>query len=86
MSCVDAGALSEAWATVEDSDDLDTFQPHIIHAPHKPFPIAMTSRKPHGSKFYRVSSFPMECHLMLLRFQCLVITVSPPTVDLTAGI
>jgi hypothetical protein len=46
----DAGALSEAWATVEDSDDLDTFQPHIIHAPHKPFPIAMTSRKPHGSK------------------------------------
>ncbi|GHJ89197.1 hypothetical protein NliqN6_5599 [Naganishia liquefaciens] len=43
-----AGALSEAWATVEDSDDLDTFQPHIIHAPHKPFPIAMTSRKPHG--------------------------------------
>lgn len=49
--CIDAGALSEAWATVEDSDDLDTFQPHIIHAPHKPFPIAMTSRKPHGSKF-----------------------------------
>ncbi|KAJ9118674.1 hypothetical protein QFC22_003894 [Naganishia vaughanmartiniae] len=43
-----AGALSEAWATVEDSDALDTFQPHIIHAPHKPFPIAMTSRKPHG--------------------------------------
>lgn len=54
---LDAGALSEAWATVEDSDDLDTFQPHIIHAPHKPFPIAMTSRKPHGSKSGRYISF-----------------------------
>ncbi|KAL7418972.1 hypothetical protein Q5752_006656 [Cryptotrichosporon argae] len=43
-----AGALSEAWATVEDSDDLDNFRPHVVHAPHAPFPIAMCCRKPHG--------------------------------------
>lgn len=43
-----AGVLSEAWATVEDSDELDNFRPHIVHKPHDPFPIAMCNRKPHG--------------------------------------
>lgn len=43
-----AGALSEAWATVEDSDELDTFRAHVIHAPHDPFPVAMVCRRPHG--------------------------------------
>ncbi|BEI93363.1 uncharacterized protein CcaverHIS019_0509910 [Cutaneotrichosporon cavernicola] len=43
-----AGALSEAWATVEDSDELDNFRAHRIHAPHAPFPIAMVCRRPHG--------------------------------------
>ncbi|WVQ99684.1 hypothetical protein IAU59_006823 [Kwoniella sp. CBS 9459] len=43
-----AGALSDAWATVEDSDELDSFKPHVVHAPHEPFPIAMCCRKPHG--------------------------------------
>jgi hypothetical protein len=43
-----AGALSEAWATVEDSDELDNFRPHVIHAPHKPFPVAMACRRPQG--------------------------------------
>jgi len=43
-----AGALSDAWATVEDSDELDNFNPHVIHAPHDPFPVAMTCRRPHG--------------------------------------
>ncbi|GMK55205.1 hypothetical protein CspeluHIS016_0202610 [Cutaneotrichosporon spelunceum] len=38
-----AGALSDAWATVEDSDELDNFRAHRIHAPHAPFPIAMNA-------------------------------------------
>jgi hypothetical protein len=45
------GVLSEALATVEDNDQLDDFSPHVIHQPHKPFPIAMVNRKPHGSEF-----------------------------------
>jgi hypothetical protein len=44
--------LSEAWATVEDSDDLDTFTPHVVHKPHEPFPIAMCCRKPHGCELF----------------------------------
>lgn len=40
-------------ATVEDNDELDDFSPHVLHKPHTPFPIAMVSRKPHGSKSYR---------------------------------
>lgn len=47
------GVLSEAMATVEDNDELDDFSPHVLHKPHTPFPIAMVSRKPHGSKSYR---------------------------------
>ena len=43
-----AGVLSEAGATVVDSDDLDNFRPHVVHAPHDPFPVAMCCRKPHG--------------------------------------
>ncbi|WVN87683.1 uncharacterized protein L203_102871 [Cryptococcus depauperatus CBS 7841] len=43
-----AGAQQDAWATVEDSDELDAFSPHVVHAPHDPFPIAMCCRKPHG--------------------------------------
>lgn len=46
-----AGVLSEAWATVEDSDELDTFQPHVIHKPHNPVPVAMCCRKPHGCEY-----------------------------------
>lgn len=50
--CTDAGALSDAWATVEDSDELDSFRPHVVHAPHDPFPVAMCCRKPHGCEYY----------------------------------
>lgn len=42
------GVLSEIGATVEDSDGIDTFQPHVLHKPHKPFPIALVNRKPQG--------------------------------------
>ena len=45
---LNAGALSEAWSKVEDTDLLDEFNPHTIHKPHEPFPIAMVCRKPHG--------------------------------------
>jgi hypothetical protein len=55
------GVLSEAIATVEDNDQLDDFSPHVVHQPHKPFPIAMVNRKPHGSE------------LILLQIICLTI-------------
>lgn len=45
---LNAGALSEAWSTVEDADSLDEFNPHTLHKKHDPFPIAMVCRKPHG--------------------------------------
>ncbi len=54
----DAGALSEAWATVEDSDHLDDFAPHVLHKPHKPFPVAMANRKPHGCEWHTFDLCP----------------------------
>lgn len=47
-NALNAGALSAAWSTVDDSDLLDEFNPHTLHAAHDPFPIAMVNRKPHG--------------------------------------
>ena len=47
-SVLNAGALSEAWSTVEDTDVLDEFNPHVLHKKHNPFPIALVNRKPHG--------------------------------------
>ena len=55
-----AGVLSEAWATVEDSDELDNFQPHVIHKPHAPVPVAMCCRKPHGCGSISHTSFCRE--------------------------
>jgi len=38
--------------------DLDDFHPHILHAPHKPFPMAMVNRKPRGSTDYKDTDNP----------------------------
>ncbi|KAL5533428.1 hypothetical protein ACEPAF_5204 [Sanghuangporus sanghuang] len=35
--------------TVEDNDSLNDFQPHIMHSPHDPVPIAMVNRLPKGT-------------------------------------
>lgn len=31
-----------------DDHIIDDFKPHVFHAPHKPFPMAMVNRHPHG--------------------------------------
>lgn len=38
---------------MEDSDELDNFRPHVVHAPHNPVPIAMCCRKPHGCESFQ---------------------------------
>jgi len=44
---LNAGAQPDMMASAK-SGDASTFHPHILHAPHKPFPIAMACRKAHG--------------------------------------
>ncbi|KAM0753164.1 hypothetical protein T439DRAFT_311834 [Meredithblackwellia eburnea MCA 4105] len=46
---LNAGALSKVEATIDDDHLIDDFKPHMIHKAHKPFPIAMVNRGPHGS-------------------------------------
>ena len=33
---------------MDDSDAIDQFMPHMLHAPHKPFPMVLVNRKPRG--------------------------------------
>ncbi|KAL8281193.1 hypothetical protein RQP46_006551 [Phenoliferia psychrophenolica] len=46
---LNAGALAKVEATIDDESLIDDFKPHMIHKAHKPFPIAMVNRGPHGS-------------------------------------
>jgi len=39
---------------------MEDFSPHIIHAPHDPFPIAMVNRKPRGSIEYTDVNNPQD--------------------------
>lgn len=50
------GHRLKTLGTVEDDDSMDDFQPHIMHAPHDPVPIAMVNRPPRGSE-YRTPCF-----------------------------
>jgi len=47
-------------ATLPDGVDMEDFSPHIIHAPHDPFPIAMVNRKPRGSIEYTDVNNPQD--------------------------
>ncbi|GAA97074.1 uncharacterized protein L969DRAFT_90487 [Mixia osmundae IAM 14324] len=46
---LNAGAQSEAHATIADAAIESEFNPHYLHHPHAPVPMAMCSRKPHGA-------------------------------------
>lgn len=40
----------DVLGTAEDDNALEDFSPHIMHQPHKPFPMAMVNRHPRGSE------------------------------------
>jgi len=47
-------------ATLPDGVDMEDFAPHIIHAPHDPFPIAMVNRRPRGAIEYTDVNNPQD--------------------------
>ena len=47
---LNAAILNEC-GTVKDDELTDEFQPHIIHVPHKPVPIALVNRSPTGREY-----------------------------------
>jgi len=47
-------------ATLPEGVDMEDFKPHIIHAPHDPFPIAMVNRKPRGAIEYTDVNNPQD--------------------------
>lgn len=57
---VDTNLQPDTKATLPDGVDLEDFNPHIIHAPHDPFPIAMVNRKPRGSMNYTDTDNPQD--------------------------
>lgn len=47
-------------ATYEGHEEMSDFVPHIVHAPHRPFPIALMNRKPRGSLDYTDTNNPQD--------------------------
>ncbi|KAF9564436.1 IQ calmodulin-binding motif protein [Agrocybe pediades] len=47
-------------ATLPEGVDMEDFTPHIIHAPHDPFPIAMVNRRPRGAIEYTDINNPQD--------------------------
>ncbi|KAF8901340.1 hypothetical protein CPB84DRAFT_1708437 [Gymnopilus junonius] len=47
-------------ATLPDGVDMEDFSPHILHAPHDPFPIAMVNRRPRGAIEYTDVNNPQD--------------------------
>ncbi|PPQ94500.1 hypothetical protein CVT25_014154, partial [Psilocybe cyanescens] len=47
-------------ATLPEGVDMEDFTPHIIHAPHDPFPIAMANRRPRGAVEYTDVNNPQD--------------------------
>lgn len=77
-----AGALSEAWATVEDSDELDNFNPHVIHEPHDPFPVALVCRRPFGIPGHQDISNPQNAAWLAgMRYAKRKIFIQTPTLN-----
>uniref|UniRef100_A0A8H8CGC6 PLD phosphodiesterase domain-containing protein n=1 Tax=Psilocybe cubensis TaxID=181762 RepID=A0A8H8CGC6_PSICU len=50
----------DTQATLPEGVDLEDFTPHIIHAPHDPFPIAMVNRRPRGAIEYTDVNNPQD--------------------------
>ncbi len=46
---LNAGALAQIEAAIDDETLIDDYKPHFIHRAHKPVPMAMVNRKPHGA-------------------------------------
>ncbi|KAG5637636.1 hypothetical protein H0H81_003861 [Sphagnurus paluster] len=47
-------------ATLPEGEETEDFTPHILHAPHDPFPIAMVNRRPRGAIEYTDVNNPQD--------------------------
>ena len=56
----DAELQPDTKGTLPTDIEMEPFRPHIIHAAHRPFPVAMVNRAPHGRPGHSSTENPMD--------------------------
>ncbi|GAA6064331.1 hypothetical protein JCM10212_003576 [Sporobolomyces blumeae] len=79
---LNAGALTEIQAAIVDESLIDDFKPHMLHRAHKPFPIALVNRRPHGSPGHNDIRCPQDAAwLAALRYAENNVFIQTPTLN-----
>lgn len=60
----DTSLQSTKASLAEPTIPLDDFEPHLLHDPHEPVPIAMVNRRPRGSWDYSDLNTPQTAAFM----------------------
>jgi hypothetical protein len=72
--------LQSTKGTLPETVEVADFRPHILHAPHKPFPIALVNRKPRGSLDFKDINNPQDvAWLAAVHFAQKEIFIQTPT-------
>ncbi|GAA5915447.1 hypothetical protein JCM5296_002704 [Sporobolomyces johnsonii] len=76
---LNTGNPVSSTATLPSSADLQ-FRPHILHAPHKPFPCALVNRRPHGKPAHNDTRNPQDAAwLAAMRYAKEKVFIQTPT-------
>lgn len=80
---LNAGAKAKADAASPlDESILDDFKPHLLHQPHRPFPIALVNRKPHGLFGHQDVRVPQDAAWLAgLRYAERKVFIQTPTLN-----
>ncbi|BGP32210.1 hypothetical protein JCM10296v2_003990 [Rhodotorula toruloides] len=79
---LNAGALAKIDAAIDDETLIHDFKPHLLHKEHKPFPIALVNRRPHGSPGHNDIRCPQAAAwLAALKFAERDVFIQTPTLN-----
>ncbi|KAM0791421.1 hypothetical protein ACM66B_005880 [Microbotryomycetes sp. NB124-2] len=79
---LNAGALTKIEAAISDELLIEDFKPHVFHKEHKPFPIALVNRRPHGAPGHNDIRTPQDAAwLAALRYAEKKVFIQTPTLN-----
>ncbi|KAI5477194.1 hypothetical protein MNV49_006638 [Pseudohyphozyma bogoriensis] len=81
-TALNAGALAKLDAAFDDETLVHDFAPHFIHRTHKPFPMAVVNRRPHGMPGHQDIRVPQNAAWLAgLRYAEKNVFIQTPTLN-----
>ncbi|BGP16314.1 hypothetical protein JCM10213_006470 [Rhodosporidiobolus nylandii] len=79
---LNAGAITKIDAAFDDETLIHDFKPHMLHKAHKPFPMALVNRRPHGFPGHGDIRCPQDAAwLAALRYAEKNVFIQTPTLN-----